>query len=55
MPSGPTSLEQPTFSFWAEQDVISRILAEGDSWALSKAPAFVERELPPTWKYDSAA
>ena len=44
-----------SFSFWAEQDVIAQILGEGDSWALSKAPAFVTRELPPAWKYDSAA
>ena len=55
VPSGPTALGQPTFSFWAEKDVIGQILGEGDSWALSKAPAFVQRELPPAWKYDSAA
>jgi hypothetical protein len=55
MPSGSTALGQPSFSFWAEQSVIEQILAEGDSWALSKAPAFMQRELPPAWKYDSAA
>ena len=55
MPSGPMVLDQPSFSFWAEQNVIERILGEGDSWALSKAPAFVKRDLPPAWKYDSAA
>jgi hypothetical protein len=55
MPSGPTVLGQPDFSFWAEQKVIESILAEGDSWALSKAPAFRKRDLPPAWKYDSAA
>ncbi len=55
VPTGPTALGQPPFSFWAEKDVIGQILSEGDSWALSKAPAFVQRVLPPAWKYDSAA
>jgi hypothetical protein len=55
MPNGATVLDQPDFSFWAEQAVIEQILGEGDSWALSKSPAFVKRELPPAWKYDSAA
>jgi hypothetical protein len=55
MPSGPMVHDQPSFSFWAEQKVIESILGEGDSWALSKAPAFVKRDLPPAWKYDSAA
>ncbi len=55
MPDGPTALDQPDFSFWAEQAAIEQILGEGDSWALSKTPAFVKRELPPAWKYDSAA
>ena len=40
-PSGPTALDQPPFSFWADQQVIGRILAEGDSWALSRTPSFV--------------
>ena len=39
-PSGPLALDQPSFSFWADQSVINRILGEGDSWALSKSPAF---------------
>ena len=55
VPSGPTALGQPSFSFWAEKNVIEQILGEGDSWALSKAPAFLKRDLPPTWKYDVAA
>jgi len=55
VPSGPAVLGQPSFSFWAEQQVIERILGEGDSWALSKAPAFMKRDLPPTWSYHSAA
>ncbi len=54
-PAGPTALDQPSWSFWAEKDVIESILAEGDSWALSKTPGFKSRDLPPAWKYDTAA
>ena len=55
VPTGPTALGQPTYSFWAAQNVIESILSEGDSWALAKAPAFAKRDLPPAWKYDDAA
>jgi hypothetical protein len=55
VPQGPLALGQPDWSFWVEQDVITAILHEGDSWALAKSPAFKKRELPPAWKYDSAA
>jgi hypothetical protein len=55
VPAGPTTLGQPTWSFWAEQPVLQSILSEGDSWALSKAPAFVARVLPPSWRYHAAA
>lgn len=54
-PTGPQALDQPSFSFWADQAVVARILAEGDSWALSKSPAFQRRELPPAWKYHDVA
>jgi hypothetical protein len=54
-PDGPTSLDQPSWSFWADKSVVESILGEGDSWALSKSPGFVARELPPAWKYDVAA
>ena len=53
-PSGPTDLDQPDWSFWVDRNTISRILAEGDSWALSKSPAFKKRDLP-RWSYDIAA
>ncbi len=55
MPTGPTALGQPSWSFWAEQDVIASILAEGDSWALSKTAGFSTRDLPSAWKYSAAA
>jgi hypothetical protein len=55
MPSGPQDLDQPSFSFWADRQAIESILGEGDSWALSKSPAFQKRDLPPAWKYHGAA
>jgi len=45
VPSGPTALGQPDWSFWVDQPVVEAILAEGDSWALSKTPMFVPRTL----------
>ena len=55
IPDGPLGLGQPSFSFWAEKPVIEGILAEGDSWALSKAPGFVKRVIPKHWQYHDAA
>jgi hypothetical protein len=54
-PSGPRALGQPSFSFWVDRPVVERILAEGDSWAISRAPEFALRELPGHWSYDRAA
>ena len=54
-PTGPTAMAQPNFSFWADQHIIERILSQGDSWALSKAPAFQKRDVPPAWTYHNAA
>lgn len=48
-PSGPTALDQPSFSFWADKSVIEHILGYGDSWALSKAAEFVPRTPPNHW------
>ncbi len=55
LPSGPTALDQPTWSFWADRAVIEGILSEGDNWALSKGASFVARPMPPTWRYGSAS
>lgn len=55
VPSGPVDLDQPDYSFWADRRAIESILSEGDSWALSKAPAFVKRDLPEHWSYQVAA
>jgi hypothetical protein len=55
VPTGPTALGQPSWSFWVDQSVVESILAEGDSWALSKTAGFKSRELPSAWKYGTAA
>jgi hypothetical protein len=55
MPTGPTSLDQPSWSFWVDRPVIESILSEGDSWALSKSAGFHRRYLPASWRYGSAA
>jgi hypothetical protein len=55
VPTGPTSLGQPDWSFWVDRTSIESILNEGDSWALSKAPVFFPRELPAAWRYNAAA
>jgi hypothetical protein len=57
-PTGPRGLDQPPYSFWVEEKDIESILAEGDSWALSKAPHFNaaqaaaghRRRLPARWR-----
>lgn len=39
-PDGPTYLEQPDFTFWADASVVERMLGLGDSFALSGSPDF---------------
>jgi hypothetical protein len=55
MPDAPCALDLPSLSFWADQQVLERILAKGDSWAMSKTPGFVQRPLPEHWNYHQAA
>lgn len=54
-PTGPTTLDQPTYSFWADKSIIEIMLAQGDSWALSGSPRFAARSLPDHWGYHRAA
>lgn len=44
--SGGKYKDQPEGSFYAEPDVVLRILRAGDSWALSGQSAFMRRPLP---------
>lgn len=55
VPQGPTALGQPDWSFWVDQATVEAMLAQGDSWAISKTPGFEKRKLPPAWLYDVAA
>jgi hypothetical protein len=55
VPDGPRALDQPSFSFWADQRVVETILAQGDSWALCNAPDFAVRSLPEHWNYHQGA
>jgi hypothetical protein len=49
-PPGPCPFDMPPFCFRARRDVVEpRILAQRDSYALSKAPAFKHRPLPASW------
>ena len=56
-PSGPTDLDQPSYSFWADRTAIESILSEGDSWALSKSASFgtpstrSKRVMPKSWRH----
>lgn len=45
-PDGPTDLDQPTWSFWADWSDIETIIAEGDSNTLSATPGFAPRKMP---------
>lgn len=45
-PSGPTDLDQPTWSFWCDRSNMDVIIAEGDSDTLSATPGFERRALP---------
>ncbi|MDX2035967.1 MAG: hypothetical protein SFX72_04900 [Isosphaeraceae bacterium] len=55
VPSGPLSLDQPDNSFWVDRDVVARMLAMRDSWALSRFDGYPARELPASWTYAAFA
>jgi hypothetical protein len=44
-PSGPTSLDQPSNSFWITWDTMQRIARQGDSYALSAFTGFPARAI----------
>ena len=47
---GPVGWGEPTTAgFWADADVIERMLREGDSWAYSGAVGFPRKVLPVDW------
>jgi hypothetical protein len=54
-PAGPLALDQPSNSFWADRDVVARMLAMQDSWALSSFEGYPGQPLPSHWGYSEFA
>lgn len=54
-PSGPLRLDQPPNSFWADRDVVRRMLSLQDSWSLSNFDGYPVQALPTRWSYDGFA
>lgn len=46
-PGGPIVLDQPSWSFFCSVPDMAQIIAEGDSFALARAPGFAPRSIPP--------
>lgn len=44
--SGPTRLDQPQGSFWADADVVDDMLSQGDSYAIAGYKGFVKQNIP---------
>ena len=55
VPSGPLALDQPPNSFWADREVVERMLAMEDSWSLSSFEGYPGQALPDHWTYDGFA
>lgn len=55
VPSGPTDLDQPDNSFWADRRVVESMLAAQDSWALSSFDGYPGQVLPSNWTYGGFA
>lgn len=52
--SGPKYKDQPDGSFYAEPNIVARILRAGDSWAISNPEGF-KRNILPDWMKDPNA
>lgn len=52
VPDGPTTDDQPSFSFWIDETAMASILAQRDFLAFSKFPGFEQRPIPTHWTYD---
>jgi hypothetical protein len=51
VPSGPLDLDQPSNSFWADRQVVERMLSLRDSWALSRFAGYPSQVLPAAWTW----
>ncbi|MGE3820971.1 MAG: hypothetical protein AB7I30_16285 [Isosphaeraceae bacterium] len=55
VPSGPLSLDQPSYSFWADRRVVERMLSQQDSWSLSSFDGYPGQVIPDHWTYGGFA
>jgi hypothetical protein len=51
VPSGPTTDDQPTWSFWAAANVVASMLRGRDSLAFSRFKGFPGKPLPSSWRW----
>jgi hypothetical protein len=51
VPDGPTTDDQPSFSFWVDEDAMASVLGQRDTLTFSRFPGYVRRPLPPAWTY----
>jgi hypothetical protein len=54
-PSGPLALDQPDFTFWAEVNVVGKMLQSKDSFSFSGFAGYPGRPLPSHWSYSGMA
>jgi hypothetical protein len=54
IPDGPTTDDQPDFSFWIDAQAMASILSQNDFLAFSKFPGFDRRPIPAEFDYASA-
>lgn len=52
-PDGPTTDDQPLFSFWIDESAMADILSQRDFLAFSKFPGFDHRPIPSAFRYSS--
>lgn len=48
-PAGPVTDDQPTFTFWIDEDPMASMLANRDSWAFAGLNGFARVLLPHVW------
>jgi hypothetical protein len=51
IPDGPTTDDQPLFSFWVDERDFTSILSQRDFLAFSLFPGFEKKPLPSRWTY----
>jgi hypothetical protein len=49
VPDGPRTDDQPSYSWWMDEDSMASILSQQDTLVFSKFPGFKKRPLPAAW------